>query len=332
MLAHGDLSLLVKAGVHWGLFGGAVANLGTRRAPRDVPAVDHRRLAARLLRDDRDRPRQRRHVDRHHRHLRRRHRRDRRAHTASRRAQGLHRRRGARRPAGGRVRPAGHPGDEPRRARGARPDPRRGRRRTRRGVTIGDCGDKLGLAGVDNGRLTFDHVRVPRENLLDRYGSVAEDGTYSSPIENDTRRFFTMLGTLVRGRISVAGAAGTATRVGPQHRHPVRPRAPPVRRSRVADRGRPDGLPRAPAPAAAGDRHLVRAAAGAERPGVADARRPDRPGRARRRGRRRTTSASSSRSPRASRCSRPRTRPGRSRSAARRAAAPATSPRTGCRS
>ena len=134
------------------------------------------------------------------------------AHTASRCAQGLHRRRRARRPAGRRVRPADHQGTNHgvhavlvpiRDEHGAHAD----------GVTIGDCGDKLGLAGVDNGRLTFDQVRVPRENLLDRYGSVAEDGTYSSPIENDTRRFFTMLGTLVRGRISVAGAAGTATRV-----------------------------------------------------------------------------------------------------------------------
>ena len=38
MLAHGDLSLLVKAGVHWGLFGGAVANLGTRAHHETVPA------------------------------------------------------------------------------------------------------------------------------------------------------------------------------------------------------------------------------------------------------------------------------------------------------
>jgi acyl-CoA oxidase len=79
------------------------------------------------------------------------------------------------------------------------------------GVTIGDCGRKAGLNGVDNGRLTFDHVRVPREALLNRFGDVAEDGTYSSSIANETRRFFTMLGTLVRGRISVAGGAGTAT-------------------------------------------------------------------------------------------------------------------------
>ena len=31
MLAFGDLSLLVKAGVQWGLFGGAILHLGTRR-------------------------------------------------------------------------------------------------------------------------------------------------------------------------------------------------------------------------------------------------------------------------------------------------------------
>ncbi|MGY1786645.1 acyl-CoA dehydrogenase family protein [Geodermatophilus sp. SYSU D00698] len=81
------------------------------------------------------------------------------------------------------------------------------------GVTIGDDGPKAGLLGVDNGRLSFDHVRVPREMLLDRYGQVAEDGTYTSGIENETRRFFTMLGTLVRGRVSVGGSAGSATKL-----------------------------------------------------------------------------------------------------------------------
>lgn len=75
------------------------------------------------------------------------------------------------------------------------------------GVRIDDCGDKMGLQGVDNGRLWFDQVRVPREALLDRFASVAEDGTYSSAIENPDRRFFTMLGTLVQGRVSVGGAA-----------------------------------------------------------------------------------------------------------------------------
>jgi acyl-CoA oxidase len=79
------------------------------------------------------------------------------------------------------------------------------------GVEIGDCGHKAGLNGVDNGRLTFRSVRVPREALLNRFADVSADGTYSSSIENEGRRFFTMLGTLVRGRISVAGGAGSAS-------------------------------------------------------------------------------------------------------------------------
>lgn len=80
------------------------------------------------------------------------------------------------------------------------------------GVTTSDCGYKGGLAAVDNGRIMFDNVRIPAENLLNRYADVAEDGTYSSPIENSNRRFFTMLGTLIRGRISVAATAGAAGR------------------------------------------------------------------------------------------------------------------------
>ncbi len=37
--------------------------------------------------------------------------------------------------------------------------------------------------------------------------TVAADGTYFSPIENPTKRFFTMLGTLIQGRVSVSGAS-----------------------------------------------------------------------------------------------------------------------------
>jgi acyl-CoA oxidase len=82
------------------------------------------------------------------------------------------------------------------------------------GITIEDCGRKIGLNGVDNGRIAFNAVRIPRENLLDRFGSVGEDGTYSSPITSPSRRFFTMIGTLVAGRISIAAAAVSATKLG----------------------------------------------------------------------------------------------------------------------
>ncbi|SDS66565.1 Acyl-coenzyme A oxidase [Nocardioides scoriae] len=81
------------------------------------------------------------------------------------------------------------------------------------GVRTGDDGAKMGLHGVDNGRLWFDGVRVPRENLLNRYADVSEDGVYSSDIENPDRRFFTMLGTLVQGRVSVGGAGVSASKV-----------------------------------------------------------------------------------------------------------------------
>ncbi|MBV9291667.1 MAG: acyl-CoA dehydrogenase family protein, partial [Frankiales bacterium] len=47
------------------------------------------------------------------------------------------------------------------------------------GVSIEDCGHKAGLNGVDNGRLAFSNVRVPRDALLDRYGTVDANGTYS---------------------------------------------------------------------------------------------------------------------------------------------------------
>ena len=75
------------------------------------------------------------------------------------------------------------------------------------GVRIEDNGYKLGLNGVDNGKIWFNQVKVPRENLLNKYGDIKPDGTYYSDIKNPNKRFFTMLGTLVGGRICVAKGA-----------------------------------------------------------------------------------------------------------------------------
>ena len=80
------------------------------------------------------------------------------------------------------------------------------------GVTIQDCGAKEGLNGVDNGRIWFDNVRVPRDALLDRFAQVTPDGEYRSPIPSPGRRFFTMLSTLVAGRISIAAASQSVTK------------------------------------------------------------------------------------------------------------------------
>lgn len=81
------------------------------------------------------------------------------------------------------------------------------------GVGGDDDGYKGGLNGIDNGRLHFTGVRIPRENLLNRYGDVEADGTYTSPIPSKGRRFFTMLSTLVQGRVSLDGAATNAMKL-----------------------------------------------------------------------------------------------------------------------
>ena len=82
------------------------------------------------------------------------------------------------------------------------------------GIRVEDCGYKLGLNGVDNGKIWFDKVRVPRENLLNKFGDIDEHGKYSSPISNPSKRFFTMLGTLVGGRVCVPRAGLSATKAG----------------------------------------------------------------------------------------------------------------------
>jgi acyl-CoA oxidase len=80
------------------------------------------------------------------------------------------------------------------------------------GVRIEDSGEKMGLAGVDNGQICFDQVRVPRDHLLNQYGDVDEQGEYSSQIESAGKRFFTMVGTLVQGRVCIAGASVSAAK------------------------------------------------------------------------------------------------------------------------
>src|SRR5699024_12456117 len=57
-----------------------------------------------------------------------------------------------------------------------------------------------------------DALPISREARLNRVGAVDEQGRYSSPIESVGARFFTMLGTLIRGRVSVGAASGASAR------------------------------------------------------------------------------------------------------------------------
>ncbi|GLU13136.1 hypothetical protein SLE2022_297820 [Rubroshorea leprosula] len=72
------------------------------------------------------------------------------------------------------------------------------------GIEIHDCGHKVGLNGVDNGALRFTSVRIPRDNLLNRFGDVSRDGKYTSSLPTINKRFAATLGELVGGRVALA--------------------------------------------------------------------------------------------------------------------------------
>ena len=42
----------------------------------------------------------------------------------------------------------------------------------RKGIFIEDMFAKFGNNGVDSGRLKFDNIRIPRENILNRFSDV----------------------------------------------------------------------------------------------------------------------------------------------------------------
>jgi len=62
----------------------------------------------------------------------------------------------------------------------------------------------MGLNGVDNGRLAFANVRIPRENMLNRLCDVLPDGSFQSDIKKKTNRFFKVTDRLLSGRLCIA--------------------------------------------------------------------------------------------------------------------------------
>ncbi|XP_048404182.1 peroxisomal acyl-coenzyme A oxidase 2-like isoform X2 [Stegostoma tigrinum] len=46
------------------------------------------------------------------------------------------------------------------------------------GVKIGDIGPKMGLEHVDNGYLMLQNIRIPKDNMLNRYSEITSDGRY----------------------------------------------------------------------------------------------------------------------------------------------------------
>ena len=117
------------------------------------------------------------------------------------------------------------------------------------GVRIEDDGAKMGLNGVDNGRIWFDGVRVPRTALLNRFADVTPAGVY----ESDDREPQPALlhharhpgpGPRLRRRRGDQRRQGRA-----DHRDEVRRAAPAVRGDLGGRGGAAPRLRHAPAPA-----------------------------------------------------------------------------------
>lgn len=75
------------------------------------------------------------------------------------------------------------------------------------GIVLGDCGKKMGQDGIDNGFIMFKNIRVPRENMLNRFSNVTKEGIFEAKIPNPDQRFAVSLGSLSQGRLMILGTA-----------------------------------------------------------------------------------------------------------------------------
>ena len=71
------------------------------------------------------------------------------------------------------------------------------------GVTVGDIGTKLGYNSVDNGFLSFEHYRIPRENMLARFVSVDREGNFE--IKGNPRIIYQIM---VKTRLNIMAQSG----------------------------------------------------------------------------------------------------------------------------
>lgn len=83
----------------------------------------------------------------------------------------------------------------------------------REGIEVEECPPMGGLTGLDYGRLSFQEVVVPAENLLGKHGEVERDGTYGLHLKSESHRFNALISSLVVGRslVTAGATAGAKT-------------------------------------------------------------------------------------------------------------------------
>lgn len=75
------------------------------------------------------------------------------------------------------------------------------------GIKVGDIGNKVGFGGVDNGFMSMEYVRIPRNHMLMRFSKVAPDGTYTPPPAANSKASYA---TMVYVRADIVKNSGGA--------------------------------------------------------------------------------------------------------------------------
>lgn len=82
------------------------------------------------------------------------------------------------------------------------------------GVYIEDMGMKQGCNGVDNAKLIFKDVRIPRTMLLNKICNMSPEGVFTHTVAKPRARFLEVADRLLSGRICIACMSHAASKVG----------------------------------------------------------------------------------------------------------------------